>query len=74
MTADLQRETTTLVPKLRTTIDGPEKFCTRCSEWWPADREFFHAYPSGAAGLFYCCKACYSEWLREHRAKKKVAQ
>ena len=48
-------------PKTRATIDGPEKFCTRCNEWWPADLEFFYSDPDAALGLFYCCKACYRE-------------
>lgn len=49
-------------PKLRAAVDGgQEKLCTRCDEWWPADLEFFHKSPSGSAGLFYCCKACYYE-------------
>jgi hypothetical protein len=50
--------------KLRDTVDGPEKFCTRCKEWWPADLEFFWSDPDGAASLFYCRKACYHEMDR----------
>lgn len=56
-------------PKLRTSAEGPEKLCTRCMEWWPADGEFFHSDPTGAAGLFFCCKACY--W--ERKLAKKAA-
>lgn len=46
---------------LRTTELGQEKFCRRCSEWWPADREFWYPSRDGVLGLFYCCKACYAE-------------
>lgn len=53
---------------LRKTIDGPEKFCKKCSEWWPADSEFWHADKDGAGGLFYCCRACYFEWRTGRRA------
>lgn len=56
--------------KLRDTPEGPEKFCVRCKEWWPADGEFFQPAKNRAGGLFYCCKACFAEWLRAHRAKQ----
>lgn len=59
-------------PKLRTTDDGSEKFCTRCMEWWPADLEFFYSDPGGAAGLNHCCKACYREWKAANDVKKAV--
>jgi hypothetical protein len=58
--------------KLRMAPYGQEKLCTRCVEWWPADLEFFYADPDGAAGLFYCCKACYQEWKAENLAKRKA--
>lgn len=48
-------------PRLQQTLDGLEKYCARCNEWWPADKEFFFKDPAGLAGLFYCCKACYRE-------------
>lgn len=68
--SEVQRNTA--IPKLRTTPElGPEKFCTRCREWWPADPEFFYPAKAGAAGLFYCCKACYREWLTARRASLK---
>ncbi|MGA0610525.1 hypothetical protein [Caldimonas sp. KR1-144] len=60
--------------KLRTTDLGAEKYCTRCNEWWPADGEFFYSDPTGLAGLFYCCKACYQEWKAAHLAKKAAAR
>lgn len=56
--------------KLRDGETGNEKLCTRCNELWPADLEFFYSDPGGLAGLFYCCKACYREWLAENKAKK----
>ena len=42
-------------PKLRETWYGPEKQCTRCGEWWPADAEFFHVR---LGQLVAACKAC----------------
>lgn len=51
--------------RLRDGETGPEKQCTRCWEWWPADNEFFWADPAGQGGLFFCCKACY------HRTDKR---
>lgn len=59
-----------VAPKLRTVDGEREKLCTRCNEWWPADEEFFYKDPTGAAGLFYCCKACYAEWRIAQAAKK----
>jgi hypothetical protein len=60
--------------KLRQTDLGPEKLCTRCDEWWPADPEFFYSDPEGVAGLFYCCKACYQEWKQANAIKKANAR
>lgn len=48
-----------MAAKVRETIDGTEKLCSRCEEWWPADGEFFWSDKNGLLGLFYCCKACY---------------
>lgn len=45
----------------RQTVDGLEKWCPRCSEWWPADSEYFWLSPKSPTGLFYCCKACYHQ-------------
>ena len=39
----------------------PEKYCSRCQEWWPADTEFFFRSASTSDGLGYTCKACYFE-------------
>lgn len=54
---------------LRETIDGLEKHCKKCDEWWPADNEFWHADKDGVAGLWFCCKACYAEWKVARRAR-----
>lgn len=61
-------------PRLRDSVDGPEKYCSKCAEWWPADREFFFSDPAGVSGLFYCCKACYREQLDPRRLKVSSAQ
>lgn len=47
-------------PKLRLRDGelGQEKYCPRCDDWWPADKEFFW---ETKGKLFYCCKACYHE-------------
>lgn len=52
-------------PRLRETWYGPEKQCTRCGEWWPADAEFFHMR---LGQLVAACKACSNE-ERKRRAK-----
>ncbi|MCR6477556.1 hypothetical protein VG_p32 [Variovorax phage VarioGold] len=59
-------------PRLRETVDGVEKLCTKCDEWWPADREFFFGDPEGVHRLFYCCKACYREQLNPRRLDKSA--
>jgi hypothetical protein len=63
----------TTIDRLRETELGLEKLCRRCDEWWPADLEFFFSDPSGKAGLFYCCKACYREWFAARKAVKASA-
>ncbi|WP_137860765.1 hypothetical protein [Variovorax sp. 3P27G3] len=60
-------------PRLRETIDGLEKLCAKCEEWWPADREFFFSDPEGVHRLFYCCKACYREQLDPRRLERSPA-
>lgn len=56
-------------PKRRETELGPEKRCTKCDEWWPADKEFFFTQRHSSDGLFYCCIACYYEHLDKRRRK-----
>ena len=51
-----------------------EKFCPRCEEWWPADREFWYTTgPAGKGKLHSWCKACYQE-VRNPRRRKAHAQ
>lgn len=52
---------TTRAGKVREALEGTEKFCTKCVEWWPADGEFWYPSKEGVLGLWYCCKACYKE-------------
>jgi RNase P subunit RPR2 len=37
--------------------DAFERECSRCREWWPADKEFF--FSGGHGALMTICKACY---------------
>ena len=42
--------------------DGePEKRCSKCGEWWPADNEFFPKRDGSRGGLYSWCKACCLE-------------
>ena len=50
----------------------PTKRCTRCLEWWPLE-EYNHSARS-KDGLTSWCKVCFTEWRREHNAKRKEAQ
>lgn len=58
--------------RLRDTELGPEKYCNKCGEWWPADTEFFYADKGDPTGLFHCCKTCYEEF--NGRRKKKPSK
>lgn len=54
----------------RETDIGPEKLCSRCDEWWPADEEFFFAdKTSKDDGLEHECRAC----KRERRLAREAA-
>ena len=53
---------------LRDSLDGREKFCSRCQDWWPADREFFYSNPGKVANLADWCKACYADHRSEDEA------
>ncbi len=49
-------------------VDGEvEKFCHKCSEWWPATDEYF--YRSTCKNLRSPCKACIDEKRRELASK-----
>lgn len=50
---------------------GTEKLCTRCHEYWPADKEFFYLANKKKDGLHSWCKCCYLEW-RKTRPKKRL--
>ena len=39
-----------------------EKRCSKCKDYWPADREFFFSAGKAGDGLTDWCKACYVEW------------
>lgn len=59
--------------QIRQTIDGEEKLCTRCAEWWPNDDEFFYATRSAVQGrirLSSHCKACHNECVKLARVRK----
>ena len=55
--------------KTRMTIDGRERYCRRCSEWWPDERGFW--YKLGSPNQ--TCKACHDEWHRQYMATNPVA-
>lgn len=55
---------------LREAWYGPEKQCSACGEWWPADPEFF-----GVTGgyLRSFCKACrYEQEARQRESKRRA--
>ena len=62
-----------LGPRLRYNpdYDQIERQCTRCHEWWPADKEFFYAQATGLFGLESSCKACKEDYRRTWAAKNK---
>lgn len=55
------------ISTIRSGADGQEKRCSRCQEWWPADREFFHGCCTKPLGLADWCRACYGEWRADKR-------
>ncbi len=62
--------------KERLDEDGElERHCSKCGEWWPADREFFFGYTDqkGKEHLHDWCKACYLERRKELRRRKLAA-
>lgn len=59
--------------KERINEDGElERYCPRCDEWWPADREFFYTTGSDEE-LHSWCKACYQERRNARRRVKRLA-
>lgn len=52
-------------------IGGEEQQCRRCSEWWPADEEFFRRRRDGSGAIAKTCRACESEtWSAWHTRRK----
>ena len=49
-----------------------EKTCTRCSEAWPADTDFFRLQPKAGhpTRLAPWCRACEADYQRERRSLK----
>lgn len=60
--------------RLRGAGDDAEKYCVRCSDWWPATPEYFFRAAANEGGLFYCCKACYADWRATHPRLASVAK
>ncbi len=54
-----------------------ERHCSRCDEWWPADKEFFYTSGpyngKGPPQLHSWCKACYQEVRVKRRLAKRLA-
>lgn len=44
---------------------GMEKRCPRCSEYWPADEEFFS--PRAGGKLDSWCRCCVNEYHQDRR-------
>ncbi|MCA0240175.1 MAG: hypothetical protein LCI02_04890 [Proteobacteria bacterium] len=56
--------------RLRQAPEGPEKYCPRCDDWWPADGEFFWRRRNE---LFFCCKACYHDMDRSRPGRYRTS-
>lgn len=59
--------------KIKHTELGVEIQCSRCKDFYPADREFFYTDPRRKHGCHSWCKGCYDANRRERRAKQKQA-
>lgn len=62
--------------KIRLVVEGEEflglqKLCTRCTEWWPLDKEFFHPQKNGVDGFQRWCRACMLEYWKENAERRK---
>ena len=57
------------LPRMRIADYAPEKLCTKCAEYWPADGEFF--YTAGTSRLSSWCKACTNEVRYAKRRAKQ---
>lgn len=49
----------------RNTPDGPERRCTRCKEWKPADHEHFGFSDAKTRRLRSWCRPCWNAYQRE---------
>jgi len=64
MTATRQRKPQ--ARNTRETPEGTERRCSRCTEWWPADGEFFNKGQGNT--LQSWCRACMSEARKARQA------
>jgi hypothetical protein len=52
---------------------GPEKQCTRCMDFWPADTEFFYlSGPRSDRRLHSWCIACFLEYGTARKVKGRA--
>jgi hypothetical protein len=69
-------------------ILGPVRYCGRCEEWWPLDREFWiiqvhpagmrhtsrgRAYTLRTAVTGYTCRACRREVQAAYARRRRAA-
>ncbi|MCQ4242394.1 hypothetical protein [Stutzerimonas stutzeri] len=66
---NLQQPDLRAMPRVRIANYAPEKLCTKCAEYWPADGEFF--YTAGQTRLSSWCKACTNEVRNAKRRAKQ---
>ncbi|MFZ3487260.1 hypothetical protein [Vibrio harveyi] len=50
---------------------GLQKFCPRCSDFWPQDTLFWSISPREADGLQTWCKACQSDYKQSRKIRLK---
>ena len=51
-------------------LDGHERQCTKCKEWWPADDEFYQMNDRGT-GFRTQCRGCRLDYWREYSANRR---
>jgi hypothetical protein len=63
------------LPRIIETIDGVEKLCIHCKEYFPATKEFFYAVgrrtKDGHVLLESNCKDCYKQKFKSERVHAK---
>lgn len=52
-------------PNRRNGVDGPERRCTKCTEWKPADFEHFGFADAKTRRLRSWCRPCWNDYQRE---------